>query len=375
MSNTATILQAVTEYQAIFQESNSSHNASFTVSGKDLTKFLTPSNGPDKAIEDIRELSKIAQEIKQAFTEIGCHFVAFDNANFRDNDNRVLKLGGQWRIYQIRFQTILDKSFDNASAASAFMQQYSKTVMTDVGQTSYAALRDEIQVFVKRLETKAADALCTKNEFTQLANDVRILAKLVGESLRQVDSRVMSDLKTTRQELDLLRTKLYNVDEQMKLMTLASVKVAAPGGLFAGAAVFSLSPSTLSDFMTSIIRGSDQFKQLERHYELIQKEITVREEKLASLAAQEHLIAKYQSPLDQTTQSIDTLARKVEVIVGIWQYLRSDMIILQQELALASDPDMPITSFFLKKIRATRELYAKLATLLEMYAKGSEIMI
>ncbi|KAL7284015.1 hypothetical protein ACG7TL_001288 [Trametes sanguinea] len=374
MSDTATILQAVTEYQAILQESNS-QNASIAAAGKDFTKLLQPSNGTDKATEDIRELSKIAQEIKQAFTDIGGHFVAFDNANFQDNEGRVLKLGGQWRIYQIRFQTVLDKSFDNASAASAFMQQYCKAVMTDVGQASYASMRDEIQVFVKRLETKAADALRTKNEFTELANNVRVLTRVVEESLRQVDARVISDLKITREELELLRSKLFYVDDQMKLMSLVNVKVAAPGGLFAGAAMLSLSPSTLRDFMSSLIRGSDQFKKLEESYAMLEKEIAIREEKLASLVAKEHLIAKYQSPLDQTIQRIDNLAHKVEVIVGIWQYLRSDMIILQEELALASDPDMPITSFFLKKIRATRELYAKLAMLLDMYAKGSEIVI
>ena len=70
--------------------------------------------------------------------------------------------------------------------------------------------------------------------------------------------------------------------------------------------------------------------------------------------------------------------------------LRSDMIQLQEQLALATDPDMPVTKVrvalpiivsvthrrlchlqrFLRKVAATRELYMKLATLLDMYAKS-----
>ncbi|CDO70173.1 hypothetical protein BN946_scf184774.g1 [Trametes cinnabarina] len=322
----------------------------------EFVKALNPSNRSDQAIVDIRELSKIAEDIKQAFHDIGLHFLEFDNANFQNNEGRVLKLGGCWQVYQIvhllfiwfvkyamlillafqQFQTMLDKSFDNASTASAFMQQYSEAIMTDVAQASYVSLRGEIQMFVKWLETKAEDVLRTKNESTGLANDVRLLTMTVAESLIQVDAHVMNEINVTT------KSSTYSACS---------------------------STCSLEDEL-SIIRGSNKYKQIEYACAYIKQEISNREDRLATLVAKEHLITKYQSPLDQTTLNIENLARKANVVVGIWQYLRSDMIILQQELSLASDPDMLLTALFLKKIKATRELYMKLATLLNMYAQG-----
>ncbi|KAH9887219.1 hypothetical protein C8Q73DRAFT_256746 [Cubamyces lactineus] len=370
---TATLTSnAVSEYQLILNKSLEKEEDFDTIS-EHFAEALRKPEVQEQTIKDIRELTKTVKEIKEAFRRIGEGFVEFDGAKFLDNDNNLLQLGGQWREYQTRFQDILDRSFDNASRAAAFMHQYSKAILTDVDQSCYGDLQIELQAFVKKLESKAAEALQTKNEFTRLADDLRLFAQTVEEAVKKAGARLDNDLTAARAHLHNLQAQLEEVYHKMKNMGIACVASLAVGAVAAGVAIITLSPVAMFFAVTSVISALTtgiKYAEAKKEATRIEGEIQECNRKIAELMAKEQLLKKYQEGLEATKKEITGLAGKVDTIANIWQYLRSDMIQLSEQLALATDPDMPVTKRFLRKVAATRELYMKLATLLDMYAKS-----
>ncbi|CDO77961.1 hypothetical protein BN946_scf184971.g11 [Trametes cinnabarina] len=374
-AKTATYTTPETTEFTILLENSLKHGEDFdAISDKFEEEFNKP-EVQEQAIKDIRDLTKNVREIRQMFSKIGLGFVEFDNANFLDKDNKVLKLGPQWREYQDRFQKILDMSFDNASAASAFMQIYSKAILTDVEADQRAALREELEGFVKKLEVKASDALNTKNEFTRLAEDIRVFAAVMEETLKRASGRLTQDMDIVKAKLESLRSQLQEVHARMKSMGIACVASLAVGAIAAGIAIVTLSPVAMFIAVSSVfsaIGTGIKVAQAKKEAAQLEADIKKYEAELAELVAREKLLAKYQASLESTKKDITGLAAKVDAIAGIWQSLKGDMVSLHAQLSLSTDPDMPLTSRFMKKIKATRELYMRLATLLDMYAKGQE---
>lgn len=93
----------------------------------------------------------------------------------------------------------------------------------------------------------------------------------------------------------------------------------------------------------------------------LQSEIQACNDQIAELMAKEELLNRYRQSLDATKRDIEGLAGKIDTIAGIWQYVRpvlpclertawltylqlkTDMLLLKEQLALSVDPDMPIT--------------------------------
>ncbi|KAJ3007918.1 hypothetical protein NUW54_g3358 [Trametes sanguinea] len=374
-TKTATITSTeTTEYTLLLENSLKAGDDFDAISDKFEEAFNKP-EVQEQAIKDIRDLTKNVREIKEMFSKIGVGFVEFDNANFLDKDNKVLKLGPQWREFQDRFQVILDKSFDNASAASAFMQIYSKAILTDVNAEDRAALKEELQGFVTKLEAKAADALDTKNDFTRLAEDIRVFTAVIEETLKKASGRLTADMDIVKAKLESLRKQLEEVQAKMKSMGIACVASLAVGAVAAGVAIFTLSPAAMFLAVSSVfsaIGTGIKVAQAKKEAAKLEEDIKKAEAELAELLAREQLLAKYQGSLEGTKKDVMGLAAKVDTIAGIWQYLKGDMVSLHEQLSLSVDPDMPLTSRFMRKIKATREVYMRLATLLDMYAKGQE---
>ncbi|KAI0659411.1 hypothetical protein C8Q70DRAFT_140048 [Cubamyces menziesii] len=374
MSSVTTITSdpAVAQYQLSLNKSLAKDADFNAVSERFSDAFHNP-EVQDQIVKDIHELTNTIKDIKEAFRRIGESLVEFDNAVFLDVDGDHLQLGRPWRAYQTRFQEILDRSFDNASSAAAFLNQYSRAILTDVDQASYKELQTELQAFVKKLEAKAADALQTKNDFTRLADDLRLFSQVIEEALKKAGARIDYELIAAKARLRNLQSQLEEVQHKLKHVGMACVSTLTVGAVSAGFVIFTLSPIAMIAVVGSAIGSAItgiKYLQAKREAARLQEEIKEYNELISQLLEREKLLRKYLERLETTKQEIAGLASQVDAISGIWQHLRSDMIQLQEQLALATDPEMPITGRFMKKIAATRELYTKLAMLLNMYAKN-----
>ncbi|KAH9887244.1 hypothetical protein C8Q73DRAFT_794802 [Cubamyces lactineus] len=376
MSSVAIITsEAVSQYQLALNNSLTK-DADFNNASERFSDAFHKPEVQEQVVKDIRELTNTIKEIREAFRRIGESLVEFDNASFLDVDNNVLQLGGRWRAYQTRFQEILDRSFDNASSAAAFLHQYSKAILTDVEQSSYQDLQIELQAFVQKLEKKAADALQTKNDFTRLADDLRLFSQVIEEAVKKAGARIGDDLTRAKAHLRNLQGQLEEVQHKMKHVGIACVASLTVGAVAAGFVIFTLSPIAMIAVVGAAIGSAVtgiKYLQAKKEAAKLQEDIEGCNRQIAELLEKERLLKKYLERLEVTKQEITGLAGQVDAIAGIWQHLRSDMVQLQEQLALATDPDMPITGRFMKKVAATRELYTKLAMLLDMYAKNRPV--
>ncbi|KAI9067944.1 hypothetical protein FKP32DRAFT_1672654 [Trametes sanguinea] len=331
----------------------------------------------DTALSSIRNLSKNVKEINEMFINIAKSFVEFDNARFLDMQGNVLNLGGQWNAFHLRFRTLIDKSFDNASAASAFMKQYTEVLLTDVPADARQGLREELGNFVKQLKQKADDALKAKGDFSRLADDLKTFTQVLEETLKQANTRVAADLKQVRDRIGSLTGQLKEVTEKIHNMSEACISCFGAGGSSVGGVFAWLSPKAIwAAFMEVFTHEQENLRKELAHAReeetKLQTELHEAEARLAELVAKEQLLAKYMGSLEGTKKDIESLAGKIDAIAHIWQCLRADMVSLDTQLGTAVDPDAPLTFLFMKKIKVTRALYVKIAFMLEMYAKGND---
>ncbi|KAL1943855.1 hypothetical protein VTO73DRAFT_3673 [Trametes versicolor] len=364
--------EAVSEYKLILEKSLKDHEDIDSIT-EHFAEALQKPEVKEQAIKDIRNLTKTIKEIRAGFEHIAGTFVGFDSAKFLDKENNVLQLGGTWHGYFERFNVIVEESFKNATAAAAFMKMYSNALLTDVDQASFGDLQIELQAFVAKLEAKAQDALRTQNNFATLATDLRLFESVVEDAIRKAGARVGDDLTAARARLSTLQNQLAEVSSKMSSMGIACVSSLAVGAVSAGIAIFTLSPVAMFMAVSSVISAVGtgiKYAEAKKEASRLESEIQECNNQIAELMAKEELLNKYRQSLDATKRDIEGLAGKIDTIAGIWQYLKTDMLLLKEQLALSVDPDMPITRRFLKKIAATRELYVKLGTLLDMYAKG-----
>ncbi|OSD04905.1 hypothetical protein PYCCODRAFT_1465854 [Trametes coccinea BRFM310] len=331
----------------------------------------------DTALNSIRNLSKNVKEINEMFIKIAQGFVEFDNARFLDLQGNVLRLGDQWSAFHRRFQTLIDKSFDNASAASAFMKQYTEVLLTDVPADARQELRVELGNFVKQLKQKADDALLAKGDFARLAEDMKIFTKVLEETLKKANTRVAADLQQVRDRIGTLTGQLKEVTEKIHKMSEACMSCFGAGASSVGGVFAWLSPKSIWAAITEVFTHEQENlrKELENakgEETRLKSELLEAEVRLAELVAKEQLLAKYMGSLEGTKKDIEGLAGKIDAIAHIWQCLRADMVSLDTQLDSAVDPTAPLTFLFMKKIKVTRALYVKIAFMLEMYAKGND---
>ncbi|KAI9067943.1 hypothetical protein FKP32DRAFT_1600844 [Trametes sanguinea] len=340
----------------------------------------------EEVMNSIRNLSKDVKEINTMFTKIGQGFVEFDSANFLDLQGNVLKLGDKWGAFHQRFQVLIDASFDNASAASAFMAQFANVLLTDVPANARQDLRDELRNFVNQLKPKADDALKFKGGFTNLATDLRTFTAVLEETLKRADSRVAADLQQMRQKIESLKVQLQEVTEKIHKMSQECLDFLAAGASSVGGVLGKLAPKAIWSAFMEVFTHEQEKKREERerqeqnvrqHLETAKQqesslisELDKVQVSLAELMAKEQLLAKYMSSLEGTKKNIEGLAGKIDAIAQIWQCLRVDMVSLDTQLELAVDPEARLTYLFMRKIQLTRALYLKTASMLELYAKG-----
>ncbi|PIL30094.1 hypothetical protein GSI_07764 [Ganoderma sinense ZZ0214-1] len=327
---------------------------------------------------DIRNLAQTVKDIRQGFRAVADDLVAFDNDEYKDKDGEVLRLRPQWLGYQATFDEILEKSHRNALAASSMIRQYTEAILTDVDTSEFEDVREELRSFLKKLDEKAPTAQQTQGDLEKLADDVRTFKTTIDETLWKAGNKCASDVDEAKTHLRDVEKKLESIsDEKTKLGVLA-VSGLLIGGACAVVAMFVLAPNAGKVVMDAVKQvgvvgaGYCGIQGWLLHRQGTECEIEMEECRLDIVDKKDRLreLVGHQAALAQTKERIAALAEKVDTITAIWRVLKCDMQQLQEQLALVVDPDMQVTRRFLKKLRRPREVYNRLADLLELYAKG-----
>ncbi|EJF58340.1 hypothetical protein DICSQDRAFT_173023 [Dichomitus squalens LYAD-421 SS1] len=332
---------------------------------------------------DIKNLAQTVKGIRQGFRAVADGLIGFDSSRYVDKNKEVLQLRPTWLEYQTRFDKILEESHRNALAASSMIRQYTEAILTDVDPSEIEDLRDELRGFLQKLNEKAPTARRTYGDLQQLADDVRSFKAVIDDILGKAEDKCNEDVKMAKDHLQNLEKMLQSVNDERTVLTSISKHVLAnsallAGGLSAITAICVLSPTAgmiliealgvgvaidagVYKYRDSNLLGANtQYSSelIESWFDLKYQESRHRE------------LVGHGAALAQTKERIDALAEKIDTITEIWQVLKCDMQQLQEELELVVDPSMSITKRFLKKLRHPREVYNRLADLLELYAKG-----
>lgn len=114
---------AVVEYKLIIEKSLKGNEDAIT---QKFTDELQKPEIEDKAIKDIRNLTKTIKEIKAGFERIAGSFVEFDGANFKDKDDNVLKLGPSWEdFYKVSAKILVSIFYSKADLFTTAVHTYS----------------------------------------------------------------------------------------------------------------------------------------------------------------------------------------------------------------------------------------------------------
>ncbi|OSD08802.1 hypothetical protein PYCCODRAFT_1462983 [Trametes coccinea BRFM310] len=329
----------------------------------------------EQAGKDIRGRIQNVQDLKEIFAKIGMSFIGFDNANVPDEGSQALKLSPRWCEFEERFHAIVDKSCDEVCAASVFMQVYSRTILTDVNAEDRATLGEELRSFMSKLDAKAADAFNVRAESTRLAEDVRAYIPVIEEALALARSRLTVDADSTKAMLSSLHEKLRQIQHNMNSIGTTCAAHLAAGAGAAGLAIGTLSPAAIFIAAASIYNaiGTDVDASIQaKEMAELERAIKQCDANMDKITAKEQILARHQADLSTIKMDIIRLVTKLDMIAmgDLWSSLKSDMHDLDTQLSLSVDPNMPLESRLLRQIKASRELYAFLATLLEMYVKG-----
>ncbi|PIL30070.1 hypothetical protein GSI_07787 [Ganoderma sinense ZZ0214-1] len=339
---------------------------------------------------ELKNLGKTVRDIRRGFRAVADDLVSFDDHEYKDKDGKVLRLRPLWLGYLETFDDILKRSRRNAIAASSMIRQYTQAILTDVDPSEFEDIRDELRGFLKasrfnKIDRKALAAQQTEGELTELAGSVRSFRAVVDNTIYKAQGRCISDINKATSHLESLEQNIQSINnEKTELGFRALDGLYLLGGTCALFTMFVCAPSAEKVFTdliqkiglefgvpAAILAGYCGLQGWLLHQQGTEHETEMEECRidLVHKEKRHNDLLGHTAALVQTKEKITALAKKVDTITLIWTVLKSDMQELQEQLAWVADPDMEITKRFLKKLRCLRQVYSRLADLLELYAK------
>ncbi|KAL1944937.1 hypothetical protein VTO73DRAFT_2557 [Trametes versicolor] len=328
-----------------------------------------------QTLRDIRQLRQTVNDIDRGFQLIRNDLWTFDQQGFHDENGQILQLAPRWTAHYDRFKHIMEQSYRNAVDASAFMEQYC-TLLPSPGENinvnDIPDMKMELELFMQELKAKEEVAYGTQSSFKTLADEVRLFACILEDSLQRAGVQLTRELNETRARLSDLQRRLQEAYAEIRLWGSVCAGAVVLGACSAFEALTYLCPMfairSLVAFGVGIYAGHRCGKALDR-VTALEKEINQCRHDLNVLEETQQLLKKYQQLLDATKDEIGTLANKIDVIANIWQCLKSDMQSLHEKLRLALTTGTAPRSL-VRRLQNAREVYLRLAELLEEYAKG-----
>ncbi|RPD70947.1 hypothetical protein L226DRAFT_574392 [Lentinus tigrinus ALCF2SS1-7] len=342
----------------------------------------TVQNATRSAIED---LNSTVKDIRKAFRKIRQDLQRFDKERFEDKNGAVLQLSPEWDELHEHFLEILDISRENAIEAAAFMQQYTNTMLQDVKESDYPALKEELSNFAVMLSKKEEKAGTAKTEFSKLADNVYLFSTKIDLVLEDADTNIKEQIHKAQHRIADLHVRLKRISEKTTQLATACIASFATAALGVGLAIVTLSPeafvlairiSTRNARIskTSTIafgKSASGLSNLMHEKKGAKADLEDSSKEILQLIERQDTLAQIKTSVEQTKLDIKQLSSQINTFVNIWNALKHDLHSFNEQLDYAVNPDVQINKFFPKKIANTRELYKTLIGLLEEYAKGS----
>ncbi|RDX43566.1 hypothetical protein OH76DRAFT_1487727 [Lentinus brumalis] len=339
----------------------------------------------NKTLVAIQDLNHTVRDIIQAFRRIRRDLQSFDKKAFRGHDDTVLQLSPEWDKLHEAFHEILDTSRDNATEAAAFMRQFTKTMLQDVDESEYPALKEELANFITMLEDKEEKANKAKKEFRELADDVHLFVAKIDEALQDAEEPIHRELNRTKLRIGDLHVRLREISEESTKMAIACVTSFATAALGVGAAIVTLSPEafalavrtfkrnvrTPKTSAVALVHSGSKLSTLLHEKKDVKQELKKCSKEAEHLSKRMGALHGYKISLESTKSDVEMLSSQISTFVNIWQSLKQDLHSFNEQLGYAAKPNIKINKFFPKKVANTRGLYTTLILLLEEYAKGS----
>ncbi|KAI0760794.1 hypothetical protein C8Q74DRAFT_1221333 [Fomes fomentarius] len=202
------------------------------------------------AIEDT-----IAREVNDLNHTVNEDVKRFDARRFSDKEGNTLKLHPRWQALYDTFNRLMNKSYEDATAATAFMKgdSYTAVISDDVAPSEYPDLKIELREFMKKLELKDGMAMQTQGAFAKLADNVRLFVVDIDESLFKAENGVITELDRLRSRIEALQAELAKIRNKMKRVGIKCLSSFAIGVAAIGACIVSLSPDAIFLALTSMI--------------------------------------------------------------------------------------------------------------------------
>ncbi|OSD08762.1 hypothetical protein PYCCODRAFT_1473318 [Trametes coccinea BRFM310] len=258
---------------------------------------------PEGNLRAIRDIGQTIRDVKAAFERVGEGLAQFDKAQYLDSQNNLLQPGGQWKEYEARFQALAERSEYKASAASALLHQYNKAIMTDVDKSELPNLKKELQTFVE---------VCAY----RLSFSVKCPSSTPDILPKKLGSR-RADVKRMANEVEALGDDVR--------------------------------------FFEGVI--DEDLRKAGRRLE----------EQYGDGSAQQRSLAYHQGAVDSHKTDLERVAQGARMIASIWSMIATDMQALEIQLSDATDPDLPLTILFKKRIAMLRPTHGMLTAVCDVF--------
>ncbi|KZT05996.1 uncharacterized protein LAESUDRAFT_726569 [Laetiporus sulphureus 93-53] len=327
-----------------------------------------------RAYEEIKTLANTIRTVRGSFQTISIALGTFDFFRFRDENGRVVQLGGKWKELSTHFEKALHASVEVAPGAVVMMNKV-KDILGGAAGAKRGDLKARLQAFMRELKVKEAEALDMKNHFQDLADRIRIFWSEVELALAipLVDAARKALLNAINARLHELSRQLIDLQQKLNALQVVALSKVAIGGAGAAMAILALCPSAFTAAMESAFRSGEIgniIADAQKQKQILEAEIATTIAKMGAAYTEQVILQIYQQVLQNPKRYIDEVAVKVEAVVNIWQTINLDMHALYTDLELNVDDNAPVTAFLIAKMTVAKEMYGKLAWLLDTYVEA-----
>ncbi|CDO69682.1 hypothetical protein BN946_scf184851.g70 [Trametes cinnabarina] len=235
-----------------------------------------------------------------------------------------------------RFYTLVDKSYDNAV--------YTKAILDDIAPDDYQALREGIRQSANNCKQRYEEVHGFRHDLTKFVQDVGAFTAVIEKAGCSHEA----EMKAAQDRETVLHNQLNHITAEMELF------VQAQG-----------TQAEVREYLRTVL------EKAEKEESKLELEIAEVNADMSKLFEDPQLPAKYWRSSNAMSKMAGSVAGKLDATTHIWQYILSDIVSLDTDLEVATESDAPLPQRFVRKIRATRELYMGIANVLDMYAKGA----
>ncbi|KAI0760797.1 hypothetical protein C8Q74DRAFT_1372594 [Fomes fomentarius] len=298
--------------------------------------------------DDIGNLASTIRDIETHFERVAQRIQAA-NARLEGRYDTVYQ---GWVRAREEFNELVRQSREETINVVGFMDVYAQGVLVDVDPNLYPDLRVELQGLLSQVSEERERASVREGSWKRMQKAL----EQFEQELNRIKQELMSSRNILHNELEELKKE--EGDLRAEITQLES-KISSARGCWNG-------------FVQIVGLGTSSAETSRARTRL-----SAQRNRLSEVQTQENSIIGEIGALDALEQesaqvigSIGEILTRLGIISNIWNMLGVDIGLLEQQLATALNPRLPMTRLFQRKIQATRKLYSLLCVLLRAYVEG-----